>query len=1431
MKIPTFFSRFLLATLGLLLGSNIVFAAPSLVNDALPTPGTDVQKGDTIQYSVFVQNTDGLEGHFTLENNFDQKNLGLDIDTKSLTLLVDNKELPENSKRFSSDCTWDTDEKNITCAFDILYQCRTGSPTPCVFGPPPKIIELQLDATVNSDAQKEVCSRALFTDKQTNEALQDEICHPLGHKNIELRKTAFPSNDIALEMGQQFEYYLRVFNEENYDLNDIFVQDTIDADLELLDYPQECNWDQDSRILTCFIDTLPAQSSTPKITLPVRVRNTAPDEVCNQAYLTESSQEYSSDQICHTVKKGEITLEKSAMPIHESLVRPYEPIIYTLTVHNPTTDLLDSVLVKDIFDEGLVVDNANMPENCTWNNTSREMRCLVSVKPTSFTRIEIPSFVHRSSQQKRICNTAELLLDPQNSQPSFPVCHTIGDDLWAFEKTATPPNGSTVDIGDTIDYLLTIENTEDHIGIEENIVITDTLDSNLTLIAETLPEICTHTTEDDVTSITCTVQDLPRCRTGVNVPCRFGPAEEIITIPFTTQVKETTESEILNSATLTYIDRPLMPYRESNVVTHQIRQPLSPPTLTKSAHPMTGTEVEPGMAIEYTLHITDGTNTQASFLRITDTLDDLVTLTDAPDDCRVEDQTLTCDLEDVTTKELVFTVEVNDDAEAGGLIDNRAQWTLSPTSTHIDPLATGQSNTVIHTVKALPPAGDDVVLTKSATPTAGQSLQAGNTVTYTITLQNTAGQDLEHVVLTDTLPSAFEYQSHTNNNCTGGSTLSCDFGTLAQDDTQTININVQTKDGHTGAFCNTASIIYDKNAQEGLTFESNAVCHSLTAGGGGGGGSADTHPTIGTCTINPHGDWGCTPRYPHDSATHHDPYYDAYQDCIDTQTEATCLIEWAQSHGYGICGPTSNGYHGYEGYTTFYEYLAANPTIIVPYPDGDADMFFENYNYQFGDGTQTVLEHQCRTPQIIVGGGGSDGCIDNGDIQIDLTILKEFGNNNNEMLIARGDIVDYKISVIPTIQTQNGVTITDAQMIIYDYTIPHTSGKLWYRDGILNADGRVNQQAVLTDQHDTPWTPSGSVAAGVKFTADIDPQDINKMRTIRYSMDSELGISDDVAQLQNVAFVRLMATYEKTETDTNGNTTTTQVDLDSIYGTDRAGATHLFGDTHNVCGAGATDPSSEGSTATVSVIRPFLDARGGGEIGNLDVAEGQQKLFGSTAEIATTIQTPIAASDAYAPDTTADELEDITFLPPQERDTFYEDLGQNTTQTETLWGAEFRTTPDQSGVYFREGSLTIPDTHAIHRTMTIVLEQGNLFITDNIEITDDAFVAFIVRNGDIWIDPQVTELDGVYIVDNEDKHILSRSKDNPNNTLSKLPLTISGGLIGNAQDLAGNRRFIGDNPNTELEPSIRILFDLRLLENTPPGLEQFLGGDWQQSVE
>jgi len=165
--------------------------------------------------------------------------------------------------------------------------------------------------------------------------------------------------------------------------------------------------------------------------------------------------------------------------------------------------------------------------------------------------------------------------------------------------------------------------------------------------------------------------------------------------------------------------------------------------------------------------------------------------------------------------------------------------------------------------------------------------------------------------------------------------------------------------------------------------------------------------------------------------------------------------------------------------------------------------------------------------------------------------------------------------------------------------------------------------------------------------------------------------------------------------------------------------------------------------------------------------------------------------------------------------------------------------PDLNVLHVKGGSLTVNEDYTLsdgEGAKTIIVEDGDLIINHNIKygtcnkttgvcnVTDTASLAFIVLNGNVYVDPSVTELSGVYFVQGQgDKgHLYPGAPGNTTGDSAKSynKLEIFGSVYGEIEPLFLSRLYAGD-PSQE-EAGIVVRFDERVILNTPPGLRDIL---------
>ncbi len=678
-----------------------------------------------------------------------------------------------------------------------------------------------------------------------------------------------------------------------------------------------------------------------------------------------------------------------------------------------------------------------------------------------------------------------------------------------------------------------------------------------------------------------------------------------------------------------------------------------------------------------------------------------------------------------------------------------------------------------------------------------QKVVSGQTANFTIKVTNTGDEDLQNVVIEDqrtpscartaaeTLPliqaignndalfnlgESFTYTC-THENVTAAFTnlakvtgTGVTSGAVVMDEDPTEVVLDDTPPGTCGDGIVQSPEQCDLGALNGTP---GAQCTASCTLPGGGGGPID--PSLGTCAVHPNtGAFQCIRKKPVRDTS--DPLWDRYRRCRDGDTPPrhSSFGTYSLAHLCALDWAEDQG-------------LAL---CGATFGGSGIDPFVDPSTYE--------ANIQCGAP--INPPHPPSGCVPVGTcpecFRADATISKQVIGNAN---VAKGERVKYEVTVDNVIFDHPSHQITAGRIKVYDLTIPTESGNIWNRTGIIDGDGNGTWS----------WNSSENYFEKILDASEIAQLNATGARTfkVHYDMDTALAATKDTSQIANVAFAVIDYHYR-----------------------DSAGDIHhgIVGVGDNACnpptiGEYISGTSSLGATATVQIIRPFVRAKAG----NVGIQSYRvDKITGAPVtegEILT--DNTLFGADVL----TASDFEDFGNYQENKTD-FYENAAQNTT-TQNVFGDDFKTHDYESGVYFRDGDLDVNSLNlsGLTQSVTFVLDSGNLVIDNDFAIPGDYFVAFVVRNGDILIDKDVSKLEGVFIVETGEV----KSK---NDEVSETQLRVSGNLMGNLGHILSFRKYIG-NSSSALEPSMEINFDLRLLEQTPPILEQFLGENWREEIQ
>lgn len=328
-----------------------------------------------------------------------------------------------------------------------------------------------------------------------------------------------------------------------------------------------------------------------------------------------------------------------------------------------------------------------------------------------------------------------------------------------LRKSSDPVNGTAVQAGQRITYLVEVENTG-------NTVLGDVE------VADDLSGVFSFAQYQDDLAVTVDGIDLAESGAAItgDTLAWSGALEpgQIMTFTYSVIVDDDVEGEtIANSVTASGTppgDDPVVP----PTVTTQ--HPVAGFTITKSADPVSGTVVQPGEVIEYTV---TGTNTGATTLSPASVADDLSgVLAHAAynDDVVTEidgtpvavgaaalsgtDLAWSGTLQAGQVVTITYSVTVADDA-SGEVLDNIASGSGTPTTPDpadpTGPPIPGEPIVPPTAVTEHPAIGSGFTVSKTADPTTGTTVDPGSVIEYTVTGTNTGDTALDPAEITDSL--------------------------------------------------------------------------------------------------------------------------------------------------------------------------------------------------------------------------------------------------------------------------------------------------------------------------------------------------------------------------------------------------------------------------------------------------------------------------------------------------------------------------------------------------------------------------------------------------------------------------------------------------------------------------------------------------------
>ncbi|GAB3600225.1 DUF7927 domain-containing protein [Microbacterium tumbae] len=360
-------------------------------------------------------------------------------------------------------------------------------------------------------------------------------------------------------------------------------------------------------------------------------------------------------------------------------------------------------------------------------------------------------------------NAADQVTQPAGDLGTEVVCTFVNTRLipgLELRKTSDPADGAAVVAGQTIAYTVEAENTGN--TTLDPVDIADDL-SGVLDHAEYQDDVATAIDGIPVASGPATITGDDLVWTGVLEP------GETVTITYSVVVDEDVEGEsIVNRVTASGTPPgPFDPLVPPAVTTEH---PIAGFEIAKSADPASGSVVEPGQTISYTV---TGTNTGATVLNpasIADDLsavlaaaeynDDIVTAIDGTPvtagaaAITGDDLAWSGTLQPGQTVTITYSATVAEDA-SGEILRNTVSGTATPTTPDPadpdGPQIPGEPIDPPDVTTQHPVIGSGFTIGKSADPASGTAVRAGDTIEYTIVGTNTGDTALDPAEIIDDL--------------------------------------------------------------------------------------------------------------------------------------------------------------------------------------------------------------------------------------------------------------------------------------------------------------------------------------------------------------------------------------------------------------------------------------------------------------------------------------------------------------------------------------------------------------------------------------------------------------------------------------------------------------------------------------------------------
>lgn len=625
---------------------------------------------------------------------------------------------------------------------------------------------LSFKAVVNADVKdvmiRNYANYSTDTDLIPGIKTTNEVVHPVGSPEpqsaLAAVKDVAPTGEVR--RGDLLNYTISLTN-YGYLAEDVVITDTVPEGVEIVEILNDGTYNAEKNRLEWYLGSVD-KNKIKEVRFVARVliregviHNQAefdkdiPFESLSDSYLKNTTNITENPVIPYEVHGDIVTVRKMSDPVSGSIVENGQEITYTLRAFNNSDYTSGVTTINDMIPEYTHYAEGSASDNGVYNDGLLTWK-VEGIEPHGYKDVTFKVIVDEDIMNAIIRNHATYYSDTDVTpieKSTNEVVHGVGNVIVppALEVIKENDPHGFVKHGEEITYTLRLFNNGGSVSKD-------------TVITDTIPQYTEFVSADNGGKL--------NSEKG-RVEWYLGdvPENESRVVSFV--VKVTGHSgTIYNHAQFDNLIPEDMisimdPINSSNYVENYIEEPVIVKgdyvTVYKSSDPKSGTRVERGQEIVYTLTAVNTGTTSSETTEITDTLSNYLTFVEASDGGTIENGTIHWTFGEIKpgeSKSVTFKVLVNDNAY-NAIIKNHALY-KSSTDKH---QGFKETNETVHATDNAPlPAALEIVKSSNKK----NVVVNGDDIIYTLKIINNGGEVSHDTVITDEIPEGTTFVSAGN---------------------------------------------------------------------------------------------------------------------------------------------------------------------------------------------------------------------------------------------------------------------------------------------------------------------------------------------------------------------------------------------------------------------------------------------------------------------------------------------------------------------------------------------------------------------------------------------------------------------------------------------------------------------------------------------